>query len=96
MGLSRYRSIKRVSFNGFESSFANRLLQRTDIYLLMSCRPAHVSDVVPDNRPINVIRAGLKHDLRHRQRLHNPEGFEMREIVKHQACDRKRAVILKP
>ena len=60
----------------------------------MRCRPANLRDVVPHHRAVDVVRSTLEHELRHLERLHNPERFAMREVVEHQPGDRQRPQVL--
>ena len=53
-----------------------------------------LGDVVPHHGAVNVISASLQLQLRHRQRLHDPERLHMREVVEHQARNRQRAQVL--
>ena len=50
-------------------------------------------DVIPDDGAVDVVGAGQELHLRHGERLHDPEGFDVREIVKHEARDREGAQI---
>lgn len=60
----------------------------------MRARAADLGDVVPDDGAVDVVGAGLEHELRHAERLHDPERLDVREVVEHQPRDRERAQIL--
>lgn len=92
--IARDRPIERVAFDGAEARFAAGLLERADVDFLVGVAAADMRDVVPDNGAIDVVGAVLEHELGHRERLHDPEGLDVREVVEHEARDRKRAEVL--
>lgn len=51
-------------------------------------------DVVPDHRSVEIVGAGVEHQLRHAQRLHDPERLRVGDVVEHESRDRERAQVL--
>lgn len=59
---------------------------------MSGCAP-DVGDVVPDDGAVDVVGAGLEHDLCHGEGLHDPEGFDVGEVVEHEACDGECSIV---
>ena len=55
-----------------------------------------VGDVVPDDRSVKIVGAGIEHELSHAERLHDPERLRMRNVVEHEPCDGEGPEVLEP
>src|ERR1043166_2105198 len=60
----------------------------------VSVTPLPLGDVVVDDRAVEIIDAPIERPLGQLGRLHDPERFDMRNVVEHQPADRQRAQVI--
>src|ERR1700733_13887452 len=93
---ARHRPVQRVALHGLPPGFANQPQQLAPPHALAGGGARFVVNLLFHNRAVQIAGAEALRDLRDPGRHHDPVGFDVADVVQHQARDRDHLQIQEP
>ena len=93
VGVSDDFAVEGVAFDGGEAGVADGFLEVSDGGFLVCGGAADFGDVVPDDGAVDVVGACGELEFGHGEGLHDPECFDVWEVVEHESGDGERAEV---